>query len=244
MKIYSHINIYSFLYPFLIAVIFGFLPGCLNIALECFKNKYFFYKKMGILTKLALFCIVYVVFINTLNFCTKEKINILYGIGVEVTGVERYFEETKYFSFMPKLEDLPKYKNVFYQYTKGESFIFGENTFTFVIEYDEDIYKKEKARLYEDYEFYDVGEKDQFLYERGIPENQFSVNSYNFKIAKSYKKEPINYLFSDLAMIGTSDEKKSIAYLYYTNYMHINLAEDREEDVMANFVKDTFKYDF
>ncbi|MGN1032166.1 MAG: hypothetical protein ACI4PU_01780 [Intestinibacter sp.] len=183
------------------------------------------------------------VFINTLNFCTREKINILYGLGVEVVGTEKYFEETKDFSFMPKLEDLPEYKDIFYQYTKGQAFVFGQKTFTFVIEYDEDVYDKEKARLSEYYEFYDIGERDQFLYDRGIPENQFLVNSYNFKIMKSYKEESF-YHPNDLGMIGTSDKKHSIAYLYYINYMHFDVEENWGTNGMANFVKHVFKYDF
>lgn len=240
----SYINIYTFLYTSLIVIIFGFLPGCLNIILENFKNKHFFYKKMGVLTKAVLFCVVYMIFINTLNFCTKEKINILYGLGVEVVGTENYFEETQDFKFMPKLKDLPEYKDVFYEYTKGEALIFGKKTFTFVVEYDDDIYKKEKTKLSEDYEFYDIGEHDQFLYDRGILESEFSVNSYNFKIMKSYKNKPINCYCNDLGMIGISDEKHSIAYLYYINYMHFNVEESWGNNGMAGFVKDVFKYNF
>lgn len=45
-------------------------------------------------------------------------------------------------------------------------------------------------------------------------------------------------------MIGTSEEKKSIAYLYFYDFDLDYIGEKNERDPMANFVKKYFEYDF
>ena len=45
-------------------------------------------------------------------------------------------------------------------------------------------------------------------------------------------------------MIGISEEKKSIAYLYFYDGDLDYIAEENEKNPMANFVKEYFKYKF
>lgn len=45
-------------------------------------------------------------------------------------------------------------------------------------------------------------------------------------------------------MIGTSDKKKSIAYLYLYDYDLDYIGEIDEKSPMSNFVKENFKQDF
>lgn len=145
--------------------------------------------------------------------------------------------------FMPAIEDLPTSQAVSYQYNRASIIIFETETLTLVVKYDEEIYKKEKEKLTEKYKFLDhkvISDYDKEKYY--IPEYQFSINNYKFKVADesdSYKAEyPKSF-----GMIGISDEEKSIAYLYFYDY-DLDYIQSDEESPMAGFVKKYFKYDF
>ncbi|WFD08678.1 hypothetical protein [Tepidibacter hydrothermalis] len=133
--------------------------------------------------------------------------------------------------FMPNLDDLPEYKNISYKYTDNSWYIRESYSVVLVVEYDDRTYESEKNKLSEKYLFL------QKNTDRMIPEPEFSINSYNFKVVGENGKG--NTMFGrTFGMIGTSEKKKSIAYLYFC---------DLDIDVsypLTTLVKEHFKYDF
>lgn len=121
-------------------------------------------------------------------------------------------------NFMPTLDSLPNYENIEYRHTRKKMFIFEANSVLLNVQYDDETYKKEKELLAKPDESAD---------------DTFSINSYTFWLAET------NGYPKSFGIIGTSDEKKSIAYLYFVDF-----DLDTISTSMKTFVKDYFKYDF
>lgn len=145
---------------------------------------------------------------------------------------------------MPVLPDLPEYINIDYKYTHKTMLLFESDSIALIVKYDDKTYKSEKDKLSEKYTFLD--KKVPSNYEENkycIPENEFLINSYVFKIVggtdKNNKQFPKYF-----GMIGTSDDKKSIAYMYFYDSDLDYIGEKGELAPMANFVKEYFEYDF
>lgn len=170
------------------------------------------------------------------------------GCSKSSTDIETYLnngteidEDAK--NFMPALEELPKYQDISYKYNHISIIFFESNAITLVVEYDEETYEKEKEKLTEKYKFLDqkvVSEFDEDKYY--IPEYEFQINSYDFKVVEESDNYKAKYPKS-FGIIGTSDEKKSIAYLYFYDFDLDYIGEDNESP-MVDFVKEYFKYDF
>lgn len=146
-------------------------------------------------------------------------------------------------SFMPLIEDLPKYLDMSYKYNHASIILFETDTIMLVVSYDEETYKKEKEKLAEKYKFLDhkvVSDFDKNKYY--IPEYQFSINNYDFQVADGNDNYQAEYPKS-FGMIGISDNKKSIAYLYFYDY-DLDYIQSDNENPMSDFVKKYFKYDF
>jgi hypothetical protein len=69
------------------------------------------------------------------------------------------------------------------------------------------------------------------------------MKNYDFKVVAGNDKSKAEYPKS-FGMIGTSDEKKSIAYLYFYDYDLDYTGDIDEKSPMSNFVKENFKQDF
>ncbi|KGR76095.1 hypothetical protein [Ureibacillus sinduriensis] len=146
-------------------------------------------------------------------------------------------EEAKY--MMPALKNLPIYKDIDYKYTKNRYFIFVSHSVVLSVQYDDETYKSEKGKLEETYEFLNkknIGFKQK---EEPVPPYyEFSINTYTFRIVKDEEHNTLGYPKS-FGMIGTSDEKNRIAYLYFYDF-----DLDVGNDNMEQFVKQHFDYEF
>jgi len=69
------------------------------------------------------------------------------------------------------------------------------------------------------------------------------MKNYDFKVVAGNDKSKAEYPKS-FGMIGTSDEKKSIAYLYFYDNDLDYIGDIDEKSPMSNFVKKNFKQDF
>lgn len=184
----------------------------------------------------------YLIFISIL-------ILIFFGIVYSnATSIKKYLNngtniDTYAKDFMPAIEDLPEYQNISYKYNHFSLVLFETEGITLIVKYDEETYEDEKKKLAEKYEFLDhkvFSIFDQSKYY--IPEYEFSINNYIFKVADSSENYQAAYPKS-FGMIGISDEEKSIAYLYFLD-LDLDYIDNDNETPMAVFVKKNFKYDF
>lgn len=171
------------------------------------------------------------------------------GCSNSSSNVENYLKsgtpiDSKAKDIMPDLEDLPEYENIEYKYTEKPMLIFKSHSVALIVSYDDDTFESEKEKLGEQYTFLDkkissYADKSKYF----IPEYEFSVQSYTFRVID---KEGIsNTEFPKyFGMIGVSEEKKSIAYLYFYDEDLDYIEDENEKNPMANFVKEYFKYNF
>jgi hypothetical protein len=185
-------------------------------------------------------CILVIVLIMSFTGCSKSSTNInkYLNSGANI--------DTEAKDFMPVIEDLPKYHDISYKYNRISGLLSDTDTMTLVVSYDEETYKKEKAKLKEEYKFLNqkvVSDFDNSKYY--IPDYEFLINSYDFKVVDENENYKAKYPKS-FGIIGTSDEEKSIAYLYLYDFDldYIGEIEDNENNDMINFINRYFKYDF
>lgn len=170
------------------------------------------------------------------------------GCSRSNTNIDKYLKSGEIIDsyakeFMPSIEELPKYKDISYKHNKESVLWYTSDAMTLVVEYDDETYKSEKEKLSKRYTF--LSEKIPFD-EEGlyiIPEYEFSINSYDFKVIEESDNDDTYYPKS-FGMIGTSDDKRSIAYLYFYDFDLDCIGDKGEQSSMANFVKEYFKYDF
>lgn len=128
-------------------------------------------------------------------------------------NIDNYVDDIKAYeasSFMPNLDNIGKYNDVEYFSRKDES-IFPEYSIQLIVKYDEEEFLKEKEKLNTAYTYLDVPQKADFddtVYT--IPIEEFSAAGFDFKIAEFEDTVyPKNF-----GMVGTSDEKFEIVYLW------------------------------
>lgn len=175
--------------------------------------------------------IILIAIILCFNSCSKSSSNIKNYLNTGST-IDSYAKD-----IMPSLDDLPEYKDIEYKYTHKLMYIFQSDSVALIVNYDDKIYKSEKDKLAEKYTF--LQEKDKGI----IPEHEFSINSYTFRVVARNEKSNTHFPKS-FGMIGTSEEKKSIAYLYFHDLDLDCIGGADEEHPMADFVKNYFDYDF
>lgn len=153
-------------------------------------------------------------------------------------NIENYAKDVEKYQadlFMPNLAEIGEYNVVEYFSRKDET-IFPEYSMQLVVKYDEDIYLKEKERLKTAYTYLDKaqeadGNKDVYT----IPVEEFSYAGFSFKVATFEDTVyPKNF-----GMIGVSDEKFEIAYLwiYAPDLDSICEKEDNEIQAMNEFIE-------
>lgn len=128
-------------------------------------------------------------------------------------NIDNYSEDIKAYkasSFMPNLDNIGKYDDVEYFSRKDET-VFPEYSMQLVVKYDEEEFLKEKEKLKTAYTYLEAPQKADFddtVYT--IPIQEFSAVGFDLKIA----------IFEDtvypknFGMVGVSDEKFEIAYLW------------------------------
>ncbi len=175
--------------------------------------------------------IIWITFILCMTGCDKSSANIEKYLNSGTTI------DTNAKDIMPNLDDLPKYENIAYKYTHKTMFLFESDSVALIVKYDDKTYESEKDKLEENYTFLEDKVKDI------IPEYEFSINSYTFKVVADHEKSKTEFPKS-FGMIGTSEEKKSIAYLYFYDFDLDYIGQENDRHPMANFVKKYFEYNF
>lgn len=218
----------SFLYFILVGFIFGFIPGIFSIILES-KDKIIRNKRIDFIMKIIIFLLIFKGFIFLWGICFNQKVE--YSLlGVVVT--EDAFTDIKkeyWTNFIPNVDKLPKYKDIVYQNHYEQILFFYSEYTEMIVEYDEETYLKEKNNLEKEYVFGDDDNK--------LPKKYFSIGSYKFRVVQKYKDLEC-YFPKQFGIVGTSDNKKSIAYLSFKD-MDLDSIDNMED-----FVKDYFRYNF
>jgi hypothetical protein len=184
--------------------------------------------------------IILITFILCITVYSRSRSNIKYylnsGISIDSNAKD----------IMPTLNDLPKYQNIACKYTHKSIIVFESDSVALVVKYDDKTYKSEKDKLAKKYTFLDqkiAFNSDESKYI--IPAHEFSINSYTFKVVAGTVNGKGNTQFpKSFGMIGTSERKKSIAYLYFYDTDLDFIGRKNDKKPMANFVKDYFDYDF
>ena len=165
------------------------------------------------------------------------------GCSKTSTDVEKYLNtgtaiDAEAKDMMPALEYLPEYSNIEYRYTQETIFIFKSNSVALVVEYDDQTYESEKEKLQENYTFSNLKNSSDVIDETTNPLDEFSINSYAFQVIEG------DEFPKSFGMIGTSDEKQRIAYLYYYDSDLNTIGDHDDSNCMATFVKRYFNYHF
>jgi len=145
---------------------------------------------------------------------------------------------------MPELDDLPKYEDIKYRYTHKSLLIFESDSVALIVKYDDNTFESEKKKIDEQYTFLDKKIKSSFDESKYyIPEYEFSLKSYDFRVVDENDTSNTEFPKS-FGMIGVSEDKKSIAYLYFYDSDLDYIGDEDEENPMANFIREYFKYKF
>ena len=88
---------------------------------------------------------------------------------------------------MPDLRDLPVYETIYYQYRHKKEIIFFPETMLLVVRYDEATYQAEKEKL-SGYEYLDKAVYDTSMDAYILPEPEFQINSFNFRVFAEKEK--------------------------------------------------------
>ncbi|MTI71875.1 MAG: hypothetical protein FH751_16625 [Firmicutes bacterium] len=180
--------------------------------------------------------IILIVFVVCFTGCSKSSSNIenYLNSGSQIDLIAK--------DIMPNLDDLPEYQNITYKYTHRSIFVFESDSVALIVNYDDKTFKREKQKLAGKYIFLDENyDLNDYESEDIIPEYEFTINSYTFKVVVGKDNTQFPKSFG---MIGTSEEKKSIAYLYFYDMDLDYIGEKNDRYPMANFVKKYFQYDF
>lgn len=172
-----------------------------------------------------------------LNGCTHSESDIskYLNTGSKIDEVSQ--------SVMPSLKDLADYENIEYTYTHKSVVFFESDSVVLVVEYEPKVYLAEKKRLETELTYLDDKVQSDFEKDRYyIPEASFSFNDYDFKVVSAKDMESTVYPKS-FGMVATSDENRSIAYLYFYD-TDLDYIGDDSETPMTDFVIDNFGYDF
>ncbi|MPM69534.1 hypothetical protein SDC9_116479 [bioreactor metagenome] len=114
-----------------------------------------------------------------------------------------------------------------------------------VAQYDEKDYRLQKEKINRQNFFatkssYKDPDGDDYL----LPANEFSINSFTFRVLEASDYSGFEYPKS-IGMIAMSDEKSTIAYMCFQNsdLDCISFGDDRDpKGSMIKFVSENFKY--
>ncbi|UOQ83469.1 hypothetical protein [Gracilibacillus salinarum] len=144
---------------------------------------------------------------------------------------------------MPVLDDLPDYEDVEYVYTHKRMLLFQAHSAALIVHYDQETYESEKEKLADHYTFLNHEISSDHSEGMIIPDFEFAINSYTFKVVKGNEESHTDYPKS-FGMIANSDEKQRVAYLYFYDFDLDLIGDKGDRNAMVDFVKDYFDYDF
>jgi hypothetical protein len=139
---------------------------------------------------------------------------------------------------MPSLESLPEYKDINYQYYFHNDYT---RSMLLAIKYDKQTYDSEKQKLDGNYTFLDHAVEYNNEGDYIIPEYAFTIGNYNFRVVE-YKGDVNSYFPHSFEMIVTSDEKNSVAYLYFYDQSLDLISLSEFPTTMSEFIEDNFPY--
>lgn len=111
-----------------------------------------------------------------------------------------------------------------------------------VVSYDKNTYENEKKKLDSSFTFLDhiVEHNERNL----MPEYEFSINSYDFRVVDRETQNTFEYPRS-FGMVATSDKNCSIAYMYFWDLEIDYVGKKGEENPkMQEFVEEYFRYEW
>lgn len=136
--------------------------------------------------------------------------------------------------FMPKLDAIENELSIDVIYFHNRTFLVDEKTINLIVTYDVSNYESEKDKILQQNDFLMEPAKKHSLYV--IPVVEFEYNEYTIKVV-----EHDSFVYPNwFGMIGYSDSKKKICYLYYYD---IELDSVPNESKMIEFVMGSFKFD-
>jgi hypothetical protein len=140
---------------------------------------------------------------------------------------------------MPELSSFPQDAQLHFENKKHQvGFSYWQSTLL-TAAYHQSTYQMEKANLDQKYDFLsDSNQKNEAYYT--IPVAEFSVKGYDFRVIDPPGDEFDNFP-SEIGMIATSDEEKTIVYLYCYDQNLYTMGEGVATDVMIQYVNE--KYD-
>lgn len=188
-------------------------------------------KKRVVLLSVCIILVLIIIFManqmNTINSDISDYLET--GTKLDVKAKE----------VMPELSDLQEYTGINYLFSHKSLVFFESNSVVLDVEYDEKTYQVEKEKIQEEINFLNepiisTFDSSKFF----IPETEFSIGSYKFRIIDKSEDSFASYPKS-FGMIAMSDESHSIAYLYFYDG-----DLDYIDSEMTEFVNTYFKYSF
>lgn len=154
----------------------------------------------------------------------------------DIANYPNHVEEYQAGLFIPDLESIGECQSVEY-FCRKDIGLFPAYSMQLVVKYDEDVFTAEKERLESAYTYLDEVIKLEDRSYR-IPIVEFPCAGFDFKIAKFEDTDyPKNF-----GMVGVSDEKQEIAYLwFYSQDLDIICeADENELKGMNEFLEEYF----
>jgi len=145
--------------------------------------------------------------------------------------VEEYMAE----AFMPALDDLEEHTGVQYLVKKDEG-VFPRYSLRLIVNYEEQAFAAEKIRLETAYTY--LGEPQMSGGDYTMPVTEFSAAGFDFKVAVFENTE----FPKCFGMVGISEEKNQIAYLWHydPDLDYICEADEDRTAKMVEFVEEHF----
>lgn len=130
--------------------------------------------------------------------------------GFRISTKAKYYEEIASGSeYLPTADSLPEHKSVEYKYYQKNMLIFMSQSYTMIVEYDEETYKSQKDVAHLPFE--NINEFiSSYEDEEEIVTNKETIELDGFSF-KMYSEFFPKYIY----FIGFNDETNQIAYIYF-----------------------------
>ncbi|MBQ8768662.1 MAG: hypothetical protein IJZ15_03305 [Oscillospiraceae bacterium] len=176
---------------------------------------------LGIGLRIGLFVLLIIAIMLSPLACTSYDDNI--------DHYSRDVEEYKADLFMPALDSIGEYTSAAYRIKKDEG-VFPHYSLRLIVQYEEAEFLAEKQRLETEYTYLDEPQMSDDCYE--MPVIAFSTAGFDFRIAVFEDTiYPKNF-----GMVGISDEKCQIAYLWQYD-PDLDYICEKDEDRTAEMIE-------
>ncbi len=151
------------------------------------------------------------VFILIFVVCPLVILWVLFGDSVSY-NVEKYNEVLESVDVLPALDEIGNYEDLYFKHYHDRMLFFVSDAYTLKVSYDVQNYNKEKELLSEKFVYqtdtlrYNENEKEPHFQYDGFEFNVLDVNKYDLMYPKK------------LVLVGFSDQKQEIAYVYYYDF--------------------------